>query len=512
MQEINKNMLRLKTDLQEAIKESVAKGYPNIWRRLALMTTPKIQLPNMFLTLDDLNKNTEKLLEPVIMTLVTNDLLGSDWKEDMLSEYYESLLGNQSFVITYALISCMSDFQLSSYLFYVNKEFIFNYLESAIVKPNLRTSLNNIHDSLNKKSKVDIEMEQADSLIKNINDCIFKLMIETDRKFVDLLDVIIRTEIDDKLEKIKVAMDNSEFFIPDFLKTMLLENKINDIEISRLDSFLQKYVITYSHDGILNLFKEYSSEDENMLLEKVHITMVKRNEFQGLINKPLIDGLRLNEILIADKIIHMIQLTDDEARIVEDNYILNNIYSIIRKYAVFDSKVEVKDHKLIIKGVSEDDPDKIYNIMRKTVVDEINDPFIVFKTPKWVKSTFKRDKSKSCLYQTGVLKKDESDMLLNGVKDEALRENSSPESKVIHRKRYINKLLGIVKDPEVLSKYKELTENRINKIQYLNPNKSTPYIEESPEKLLLILAETDALHQQILTDLASQDKYNKNRR
>ena len=60
MQEINKNMLRLKTDLQEAIKESVAKGYPNIWRRLALMTTPKIQLPNMFLTLDDLNKNTEK--------------------------------------------------------------------------------------------------------------------------------------------------------------------------------------------------------------------------------------------------------------------------------------------------------------------------------------------------------------------------------------------------------------------------------------------------------------------
>ena len=140
--------------------------------------------------------------------------------------------------------------------------------------------------------------------------------------------------------------------------------------------------------------------------------------------------------------------------------------------------------------------------------------------PKYVSSDkydVRLGKINGCKYLVNGLeeicsKKDENDMLLNGVKDEALRENSSPESKVIHRKRYINKLLGIVKDPEVLSKYKELTENRINKIHYLNPNRSTPYIEESPEKLLLILAETDALHQQILTDLASQDKYNKNRR
>lgn len=487
-------------ELQELIHDTLTEEYPRVQKRLAFLFPQKIIMPNMFLTIQDINSNIKVMLEPALMTMIHNNLLGLDLTEDIKSDYYDGLIGSQIGTITYTLFCTLSDFILSSLLYYVSKEYMFEYVKNTIVRPNIKEALTNVRQTLMLKDKISQEMEDAKEYRSLVETTIHDLMIKLDgEKFLDSLVKVIEYKLDDRETITDNAVNESRIFVPDFLQNIMVSGAIDEFNHAKISKFLSEYIVTFSKESIINLFKAYSNFNDR-LVELVDTTITERNVYQGVAGLTLVDGLKISENIVLNKIINLQQLSDNDNNVIGNNKILNNVKSVIDKFRKYDDTVRIDKGDVII--TKKDGSSKHFNVIKFDVAKDLSDPFNVFTKSKWVKKKFMTDRVNSCLYQTGMSKAEEQERLLSG---KGFSFSQTPEDRVFDRQRKIQRLLlKLQNNKDVTEEYDRITKNRIDSIKYLNESQSKPYVIEDESRLLLVLAETEAVYKQIMLEIANK--------
>lgn len=497
---INQKVTPGRLELQEKMYDTLRREYPRIQKRLAFLFPQKPMLPNMFLTLKEIEENIKTLLDPALLTMINNDLLGMDLTSEIKSDYYDTMIGAHIDSITYTLFCSISDFLICSLLNYVSKEFVFEYIKNSIVKPNITQSMINVRNIILMKDKISQELEDSKTFHDMIETCVHDLMIKLDAdKFLDNLHKILRYEVKDRELLISNVISNIKLFVPDFLKEIMINGSIDDFNHAKISKFLSEYTKAFSHSAVINIFRGYAVNTDS-LKELTDITINERDVFHGINSLSALDGLTISENKLLSKIVRLQTLTEPESVLVDNNKVLRNAKSVIDKFRKYDDVVRVENGDIVI--VKPDGNKKTFNIIKYDVMKDLSDPFSVFKKSKWVKKKFMTDRANSCLYQTGMTKDEERDLLLSG---KGYSFQQSPEDKVFDRQRKIQKLLTkLSNDKEVMQEYERISSGRLDDLRYINETQSKPYVIEDEVRLLFTLAETEAIYKQIMVDIATK--------
>lgn len=490
------------TEIQKQLEETVRNNYDRSLNKLSKIVAPRIVMPGQLMNLDDIKSSILKLLDPAVTTLCTGDILTMDMSADIKSEYYDSLIAPQITSITYAVLCITSDYILGMMLYYMQKEFIFNYIMNDIVRPNIFESIERVHNILNKKDAMDLEIKRSDELASLVNDAVYELMIKLDIDgFQDRLGKAILFDFKNKTAFMESILNDSKYFVPNFLYNIITNGRASDIDIERASNFIKRYSVSHTEESVSELFKLHLKQDAN-INELVSTTLIERNSYQGILNLQVIDGLTFVEVKIANRIINFTS-SDEDKPFIDKSEVLKNIQSVVKKYHKYDSVIKLSGNDVII--TTADGSTKSYNIRKEGLANILNDPFSVFKQAQFIRHNFVNNKSRSALYQTGITKS-EDDLTVMSISRQSLN-NRSPEERVQHRNQQIIKLYNELKrDTATMDEYTRLTTTKIEEIKYMNPTQAKTYIVNDKIRLFLILVETEYLYRQILKEMAAQPK------
>ena len=486
-------------EVQKQLENTIRANFDRAISRLSKVVPPKLYMPGQLMSLQEIKANILQLLDPTLTTLCTGDIMNIDFSKDLKTEYYDSLIAPQVSSITYAMICLTSDYLLGMLLYYVQKEFIFNFIMNDIVRPNVYEAIERVRLTLNRKDAMDMEIKKSDELSEYINDVVNEFMIKLNVDgFQEKVGKVIAFEFKDKASFIESMLNNSKFFVPDFIYTILMNGIASDVDIERASRFMQHYAVSHTEESLLELFKGYAKNSINMS-NQIKNTLLERNAYQGIGNLQILDGLSFTEIKIANRIITFTVAEEDKV-FIEESEVLKNIKSVVDKYHKYNTTIKLQGNDVVMTD-SEGNV-KSYNIRKEGLSKVLNDPFNLFKQAEFVKHIFTNTKQRSSLYQTG-LTKSEDDSLILSISRSSIN-NKTPEERVQHRNSQIQKLVQMVKhDKHTMDEYTRLTTSRIDEIKYMNPTQSKTYVIENPARLLLILTETEYVYRQILKELAA---------
>lgn len=499
-QRLAEQHLARRTEVQKQLEETIRENYDRSLTKLAKVVAPRIYMPGMLMSLEDIKKNLMLLLEPTLTTLCTGDIMTMDFSKDIKSEYYDSLIAPQLSSITYAMLCLTSDYLLGMMLYYMQKEFIFNFIMNDVVRPNIFDVVEKVRLTLNKKDAMDMEIKRSEELVDLINDVVQDIMIKLDvDAFQNNLTKLTLFDFRDKSGFIESTLNDSKYFVPDFLYTIMTNGKCTDVDIERCTQFIQRYTISHTADAVKDLFKMFLKQTSN-LDNLVSTTLIERNSYQGINNLQILDGLTFVDIKIANRIINFTS-TEEDKPFIEKSEVLKNIRSIVDKFHKYNTSIKLEGNDIILtdsKGES-----KLYNIRKEGLSKTLMDPFFLFKQADFIKHVFLSNRAKSSLYQSGVTKEEDEHSLLSMSRTSI--NNRSPEERVQHRNSQIQKLVQQFKhDKYIMGEYDRLTTMKIEEIKYMNPTQSKTYVMSDPGRLLLTLTETEYLYRQILKELAAQ--------
>lgn len=492
-----------RSEVQQQLEQAVSYNYSRVKSRLCKLAPVKIYYPGQLMSIEEINQNILALLQPTIIALATEDNIVGNFVSDITTEYYDTLVKPQINNITYALFSMTSDYIIGMLLYYMNKEFIFSYIANTIVRPNVSTVVDNVKLILNRKNVIDEELKATEKFNELLSDLVDSFMIELNiDKFQEKLTTILTFDVKDKLNKIISFFDSSKYFVPDVLYSIVTSGTATDTDIERATRFIERYMISHSDTAVQELFSHYNKKDNSLTPELIQYTVMERNAYHNVTSLQMLDGLNFVENKIANRIITF-TTAEADTEFIEKSEILKNIKSVVDKFHKYDTVISLSGNDVIMKHPNGEV--KTYNIRKEGLSNIINDPFIVFSKPEFIKHVFFNRKSACALYQTGITKEEDSNLLLNN----RLRniDNKSPEERVAHRRLQIQKLLAECKNnEETMKEYQRITSQKITEIKYINQLQHNKYVMADKHKLLLTLAETDALYNQILVETAANAK------
>lgn len=507
MEKIEREHQNKTTELQRQLEEAVSLNFNRAIGKISKLAPVRITYPGQLMSLEDIKKNILMLLEPTLLTLCQGNIINFDLSDDIKSEYYDTLITPQIPNITYALLCVTSDYILGMLLYYVQKEFVFNFILNDVVKTNIGTAINNVRNIINKKDIMDTEIKKSEDFSNLLQDLIESFMIELNvDKIQEKILAVINFDIKDKNYLISQTFDESKYFIPDVLYSIVLNGSANDTDVERATRFVDRYIVTHSDGAVAELFKHYS-KGSDINPEKVRFTILERNAFNGLNNLQLLDGLNFVENKIANRIITFTS-SDADSEFIEKSDVLKNIKAVVDNFHKYNSTIKLSGNDVII--TYEDGSVKTCNVRKEGLSKIINDPFNIFERSEYIKHMFFNNKARSAFYQTGITKEEDSDLLMK-THNSRLQEKS-PEERVQHRNFQIQKLVSqLSKDKNLMDEYERLTTQKIRDIKYMNPTQSKTYVISDKGRLLLILTETEYLYRQLLNEVAAQatsDNYN----
>lgn len=509
MEDIMKNRIEEKhqermTEIQKQLDNTIRQNYDKLPEHIARIHVPLTANMNVRLPLAEIKENILVLLEPTITTLATTNVLNINLREDIKSEYFDSLVLPQLPNITYAIVCLTSDYILGMLMYYIKKEFIFNFIMNDIVRPNLPQALDNVRNVLLRKDTVSKQIKEADKLTDLINDIIADLMVKLDVDALQLhLQQLVEFDFKDKVSFVSSILNSSKYFVPNFLANILMSLHCNDTDIERCIQFMKQYMVTHTKESMHELFRGYLDNRISYvdLQTIVNVTLMERNSYQGVANLQVIDGLSFDEIKVANRLIAFTSTNADKS-IIEASETLKNIKALIDKFHTFNTAITLSGNELIMTDSS--GGTSRYNIRKDGLAKKLVDPFFIFKQSAFIKHLFINKKDRSALYQTGLTREEDEDSLLTMSRMSI--NNKSPEEKVRHRNSQIKKLVQEFKhNKEIMDEYNRLTTTKIEEIKYMNPTRSKTYVMNDSGRLLLTLTETEYLYRQILQGIAAQN-------
>lgn len=489
---------RTYNELQVAIVKCLAETYDKVPEKLSRIKAPKIIMPNMFQSKEDLIKDILELLTAVVDTMCDGSLASYDISESIHSDYYDTLILSQVDRITTALVFAMSEHTLGLLCYYMDKMFIWNWLKSSVVRPNIVKILVNIRNRKESKDIMDSQLQISQQLADLTKQAVEYFMLELNGdSFIQTLSKIIDIKFQNKGEFIKGIINDMQIVVPDFVIDILSSGTASDVNISKCEMFLTEYKTSHQESTLTTLFSRYCSRPREFMQNAIPNTMNARNASQGTNGITCIDGLTFSENKLCDKIINQMDEEKDEA-LINSSEILRNIKAIIKAHKVYDSRVTLTNTDIIIttsRGTT-----RTYNFRKKNVSKDITDPFNIFDKPAYMRIRWNNAPDKCALMQTGITQDMSSQLFASG----QLRKftNMSVPARIQDRRDRIKKLeLKCLQDVSVRMEYERLTTERIKAIKYINPLQSRYYEIADEKTLFLTLVETEQLYNQILNDL-----------
>lgn len=489
---------RTYNELQVAIVKCLAETYDKVPEKLSRIKAPKIIMPNMFQSKEDLTKDILELLTAVVDTMCDGSLASYDISESIHSDYYDTLILSQVDRITTALVFAMSEHTLGLLCYYMDKMFIWNWLKSSVVRPNIVKILDNIRNRKESKDIMDSQLQISQQLADLTKQAVEYFMLELNGdSFIQTLSKIIDIKFQNKGEFIKGIINDMQIVVPDFVIDILSSGTASDVNISKCEMFLTEYKTSHQESTLTTLFSRYCSRPREFMQNAIPNTMNARNASQGTNGITCIDGLTFSENKLCDKIINQMDEEKDEA-LIDSSEILRNIKAIIKAHKVYDSRVTLTNTDIIIttsRGTT-----RTYNFRKKNVSKDITDPFNIFDKPAYMRIRWNNAPDKCALMQTGITQDMSSQLFASG----QLRKftNMSVPARIQDRRDRIKKLeLKCLQDVSVRMEYERLTTERIKAIKYINPLQSRYYEIADEKTLFLTLVETEQLYNQILNDL-----------
>lgn len=489
---------RTYNELQVAIIKCLAETYDKVPEKLSRIKAPKIIMPNMFQSKEDLTKDILELLTAVVDTMCDGSLASYDISESIHSDYYDTLILSQVDRITTALVFAMSEHTLGLLCYYMDKMFIWNWLKSSVVRPNIVKILDNIRNRKESKDIMDSQLQISQQLADLTKQAVEYFMLELNGdSFIQTLSKIIDIKFQNKGEFIKGIINDMQIVVPDFVIDILSSGTASDVNISKCEMFLTEYKASHQESTLTTLFSRYCSRPREFMQNAIPNTINARNASQGTNGITCIDGLTFSENKLCDKIINQMDEEKDEA-LINSSEILRNIKAIIKAHKVYDSRVTLTNTDIIIttsRGTT-----RTYNFRKKNVSKDITDPFNIFDKPAYMRIRWNNAPDKCALMQTGITQDMSSQLFASG----QLRKftNMSVPARIQDRRDRIKKLeLKCLQDVAVRMEYERLTTERIKAIKYINPLQSRYYEIADEKTLFLTLVETEQLYNQILNDL-----------
>ena len=489
---------RTYNELQVAIVKCLAETYDKVPEKLSRIKAPKIIMPNMFQSKEDLTKDILELLTAVVDTMCDGSLASYDISESIHSDYYDTLILSQVDRITTALVFAMSEHTLGLLCYYMDKMFIWNWLKSSVVRPNIVKILDNIRNRKESKDIMDSQLQISQQLADLTKQAVEYFMLELNGdSFIQTLSKIIDIKFQNKGEFIKGIINDMQIVVPDFVIDILSSGTASDVNISKCEMFLTEYKTSHQESTLTTLFSRYCSRPREFMQNAIPNTMNARNASQGTNGITCIDGLTFSENKLCDKIINQMDEEKDEA-LINSSEILRNIKAIIKAHKVYDSRVTLTNTDIIIttsRGTT-----RTYNFRKKNVSKDITDPFNIFDKPAYMRIRWNNAPDKCALMQTGITQDMSSQLFASG----QLRKftNMSVPARIQDRRDRIKKLeLKCLQDVAVRMEYERLITERIKAIKYINPLQSRYYEIADEKTLFLTLVETEQLYNQILNDL-----------
>lgn len=488
------------TEVQRQLEESVSVQFDRAILRLNKVNITRITMPGQLMPLEEIKTIITQLLQPTVLSLCTGDVPMLDFSNDIKTEYYDVIVTPHVSSITYALLCVVSDYLLGLLLYYMKKEFIFNFILNDIVRPNLSNVIESVRSILNRKDIMDEELKKTEEFNDLLTDLIESLMIKINvDEFQQKLMAVVKFDVKDKEAKINAAFENSKYFIPDVLYNIVLSGNATDTDIERITRFMDRYIVSHSPAAISELFRHYDKHTD-FDTDKMNYTISDRNAYHNLNTLQLLDGLNFVENKIANRIITF-TTADADKEFIEKTPVLKNIRTIMDKFHSYKCSVKLENNDIVF--TKEDGTTSRYNIRKEGLSKLLNDPFSIFKRGEYVKHTFFNMKAKSALYQTGLTKEEDNDLLMGSSRSRIY--DKTPEEKVQHRNAQIIKLLAELKhDKHAMEEYTRMSTQKIREVKYMNPTQTKTYVLEDKVRLFLVLTETEYLYRQLLNEVAAQ--------
>lgn len=489
---------RTYNELQVAIVKCLAETYDKVPEKLSRIRPARIIMPSMFQTKEELTKDILELLVSVVDTMCDGNLTTYDISDSIHSDYYDTLILSQVDRITTALVFAMSEHTLGLLCYYMDKMFIWNWLKSSIVRPNIINILDNIRNRKESKDRMDNQIQVSQQLADLTKQAVESLILELNGDgFTQTLTKMVDIKLPNKVEYIKGILNDMQIVVPDFVVDILSTCTATDVNISKCEMFLKEYTISHQESTLTTLFNRYCSRHRDFMQNAIPNTINARNASQGTNGITCIDGLTFNENKLCDKIINQMDEEKDEA-LINTNEVLKNIKAIIKAHKVYDSRVTLTNTDIVIttsRGTS-----RTYNFRKKNVTKDITDPFNIFDKPAYMRIRWNNAPDKCALMQTGITQEMSSQLFASG----QLRKftNMSVPARIQDRRDRIKRLeLKCLQDVAVRMEYERLTTERIKAIKYINPLQSRYYEIADEKTLFLTLVETEQLYNQITNDL-----------
>lgn len=489
-------MKMMQGDVENQLDTMLKSSFRNAYDKLQRVGPPRITLDRPMMQLDYINSVLENLKVAVYNSFCRNEYIPGNIINDVLNRDVTLLYGSISEKIAYGIVIAASNNILGHMLYYLDKSFIFSYIKDRIVRPTIAEDVQKLRTRLQSENSLSKEQSlnsrRSDLLVSFVNE----LMIGMDYpKAAEILEDINKYGLD--FETAREFLDLFQVFVPNFVYDLFSpDTKTQSLAADAMADFLNKYIVTFTHEGVTDLFRGYTRLG-NDFMSKVEDTLLQREKLHNLFGLDLVDGLTLTELKLANKLCKLAELTEDEENIVKSTPKLTNIRNAIDMYKEFDTKVKLDGSTIIITS-SMHEPRTIY-YTKDDMMNKLSDPFNIFgKDREYVRTTLKFKPLESCLTQTALTGPERRRIFYTEKPNSKLM---TVEGRIEDRNHKINYLMNKLeqRDPNLVREARELLEKGPSKLVFINPYQNEAYENLGDERsILLLLCETEGLYRKIV--------------
>ncbi|MGL5315686.1 MAG: hypothetical protein ACRC92_20695 [Peptostreptococcaceae bacterium] len=484
-----------KVNYYERMKEELERNYPNVEERLKHVITPH----QMYFNKKQIDEMLVELVESASFSIYgCIDGISEYIERSNISSYYNIIADR----ITYATILITSDRLLGSLLHIVQRGYLFQYIKSTVVLPNIKSIIKKVSDAFNTIDDYNKQVMEDQKIVDMVKSIINSFTIKSDMDEVYSTLKILDPLIEENRELIETTINGSSIYIPDCLiELLLLRNNVGVDSVSnverisgKLKEFTTDVKITHTDDGLKRLFKRYTNRDniDGQIMKTIEeIRFFRGYEYNG----SFMDGLTMEEIIVMNKLIQNIELSEQEHSVKEGSYILKNINWVIERYLPTGSTMVINKNSLDI--LYNNKVTKSFNVKDHELRTKLSDIFNLFNENSLrVKEIFKNNPAASCLTQTVICDS------LSKQKIYDVHLSKQPKTmieKVNHRRKFIELTKHkFINDEVVKNMVRGIEEGEINTIRFIpNVLTSSNFIIKDEKRALYVACELERIYKEI---------------
>lgn len=372
-----------KNDMNIFMNEILNGGWYGTQELIDQIVLPPDMMPGDVPSLETLLDGIDTVLETVMAMILDGEFpMFQVYHNSIKTDYYEEIFLRDLDRLTYMVMVVLNPRKLSPLTYYMNPQFIHNFLKHKVVKPGIWKYIEKSRGEINRKTNLDKEMEDTARLKTVITGFTTSLLITHKFEEVDKYMEEYRTiDVPNRDFIVDDIIERGDYFIPDFLKDALKYKEGEDPVLiikndPRFNNFYDRYLVTHTEEAFIQLCMEFTKPERyNRTRERIINLYRSRKEAMKFLAAPEIDGMSYQEIYTIERIIERKELEEGDDYYIDHNYKIQNIKYIVDNECTAKEKVTVDNDLITISGPG--DYKETYNYNDKNMIQDYNNPYYI---------------------------------------------------------------------------------------------------------------------------------------